>query len=186
MGPAEAEALLGECGPDCPGCGRDLVGPINAALAKAREEGGDEVSTMIYVQGRSDAFAESASKLRKLAYAQPQDTTLNEGVASGYRMGSAEVIALAGQETPDTGWRKRPATPEEVEEHLDYWLRCWGDKHPSEQKIPNFAGHLHRNEALELAQILADDTPEEVEMRTTEWWRPVTRDIMPAPWPVLG
>lgn len=76
---------------------------------------------------------------------------------------AAEIRGDGDQPPPDTGWRDRPPTTEEVEAHPDEWVFDDGDE-------------------ASVCFLKEQGIPDVKDVR----WRPVTRELLPAPWPEVS
>ncbi|MEE9383235.1 MAG: hypothetical protein V3V08_07460 [Nannocystaceae bacterium] len=118
---------------------------------------------------RREAFEEAARESKEILAA------LEQGYGSAQDVMDA-IRALADQPPPDTGWRDRPPTPAEVEAHSEgVWV--WLDE----------SGSPWWTSLMVSSGVVYDDAHTPIPVAEyhpeAQRWRPVTRDLFPAPWP---
>ncbi len=146
---------------------------LDTVLAEAREEGRREKRLTIRQMVWREALQEAAQVNARLA--KSTERIGGHAVAGALREAEDGILALADQPPPDTAWRDRPPTPEEVEAHEGPWIL-------QEAKSIEGAGCYGVANGAAVRSRFA--------MSPKLWTRaircrPVTRELWPAPWPKL-
>jgi hypothetical protein len=156
------------------GEGADANEWLDAALAEAREEG-----RRIEIMDSTNLTSDEQGIVRA-ARAKVRREALEEAARVAHAIDTVagdEVRALMDQPPPDTGWRDRPPTPAEVEAHDGLWL--WLDHEdpdvpaPYELMLCDGAIFTAEHDPLMMAELHSEG----------DRWRPVDRELWPAPWP---
>ncbi len=175
----------------------EVLSEIDAAMVEAYDDGIERAATphtnAIHEaedageeRGRRAAFEEAARHLERRAEKEKEaDYPLSPLLAVELEHEAKGIRALAGQPPPDTGWRDRPPTAEEIEAH-DKEHRGYFSGAPWAVRVKADLGDDHEwgvvwHTPSSYAPWSWSDVHKEADY--FDRWRPLSRDMFPARWP---